>query len=49
MTFFNAALPLLGQLSKYRTKMLFQFAVQNLPSVFRNENDVVFALPLGVT
>jgi hypothetical protein len=28
MAFFDAALPLFGQLSKYRTEMSFQFAIQ---------------------
>jgi hypothetical protein len=48
-TFFAAACALLGRSSKYRAETLLQFAIQNLPPVFRNENDVVFALSLGVT
>jgi hypothetical protein len=44
MPFFDAAFSLLGQLPEYRTEMPLQFAVQHLPAVFWNENDVIFAL-----
>ncbi len=49
MAFLNTAFALFGQLSKHRTEMSLQFAIQHLPSVFRDENDMVFAVPLGVT
>ena len=48
VAFLDAAFPLFGQLSKYRTKMSLQFAIQHFPAVFWNENDVIFAVPLGV-
>jgi hypothetical protein len=48
MAFLDAAFPLFGQLSKYQTEMSLQFAIQHLPAVFWNENDVIFAFPLGV-
>src|SRR5271170_906935 len=48
MAFLDPAFPLFGQLSKYRTEMSLQFAIQHLPAVFWNENDVIFAVPLGV-
>jgi hypothetical protein len=46
--FLDATFSLFGQLSKYRTKILLQLAIQHLPAVFWNENDVIFAFPLGV-
>ncbi len=49
MAFLDTAFALFVQLSQHRTEMSLEFAVQHLPTVLRNENDVVFALPLGVT
>jgi hypothetical protein len=34
MAFFDAALPLFGQLSKYRTEMSFQFAISTFLRYF---------------
>jgi hypothetical protein len=53
VAFLDAAFPLFGQLSKYRTKMSLQFTIQHLPAVFWNEDDVIeddviFAVSLGV-
>src|SRR5271167_260681 len=48
MAFFDAALPLFGQLSKYRTEMSLQFAIKYRPTVFWDENDVIFAVPPSV-
>ena len=49
MPLLDPALALLHELPKHRPKILLQFAIQHLPAVFRNEDDVVLALPLGVT
>ena len=46
--FFDAALPLFGQLSKKRTEMSFQFAIEYLLTAFWDENDVIFAVPPSV-
>ena len=48
MPFFDAAFPLFGQLPEYRTEMSLQVPIQRPPGVFWNENDVIFAVPLGV-
>ena len=48
MPFFDAAFPLFGQLPEYRTEMSLQVPIQRPPAVFWNENDVIFAVPLGV-
>ena len=45
---FDAAFSLLGQLLEYRAEMSLQLAIQRLPAVFGYENDVIFAVPLGV-
>jgi len=48
MPFLDAALLLLGQSSEHLAQMLVQASVQHLPAAFRNENDVVPALPFRV-
>ena len=49
MPLLDPALALLSKLPKHRPKIFLQFAIQHLPAVFRNEDDVIFALSLGVT
>ena len=49
MAFFDPAIPVFRKLAEHRAQMLAQFTVQNLAPKLRNENDVVFALPLRVT
>jgi hypothetical protein len=44
----NPALLLLRRLAEHITKILAQLHIQRLPTTFWNENNVVFALPLGV-
>jgi hypothetical protein len=48
MPFLNPALFLLGQSSKYLTQMPAQISIQHFAPTFRNENNVVLALPLRV-
>ena len=49
MPLLDPALALLRELPKHRPKIFLQFAIQHLAAVFPNEDDVIFALPLGVT
>lgn len=48
MPVFNAAILLLGQLTKHLAQVLAQVSIQHLPAAFGNENNVVLALPLRV-
>ncbi len=49
MPLFDPALSVFRKFAKHLAQMLAQFAVQNFAPKPRNENDVVFALPFGVT
>ena len=49
MPFFDPALSVFRKFAKHLAQMLAQFTVQNFAPKLRNENDVVFALPFGVT
>jgi hypothetical protein len=48
MPLLDPALLLLGQLPEYLPKVLPQLTVQRLSPALRNENNVVFTLPLAV-
>ena len=45
MPLFDPAVSVFRKLAEHRSQMLAQLAVQNSASKFRNENDVVLALP----
>ena len=49
MTFFDAAVFVARKFVKDLTQMPTQLTVQDSTATFWNENNVVFALPLGVT
>jgi hypothetical protein len=49
MPFFNPALPVFCKLAEHLPQMLTQFAIENFAPKLRDENDVIFALPLRVT
>jgi hypothetical protein len=48
MPLLDPALLLLGQLLEYLPKVFPQLDVQRLSAALRNENNVVFAVPLAV-
>jgi hypothetical protein len=48
MALLDPAFLLLGQIVKDNAEMPSQFSVQRLPSVFRDEDDVIFAVPFRV-
>ena len=49
MPFLDPTLFLLCQLFEHLTKMLAQLPIQCLAPIFRDENHVIFAVPLRVT
>ena len=49
MPLFDVAFLLLGQTPEHRAKLPAHHSKERSPSVFRNEDNVVFALPFGVT
>jgi hypothetical protein len=49
MPFFNPALLLFCKTPEHLAQIPPQFCVQILPAVFRDENNVILALPTGVT
>ena len=49
LPFFDLAFLLLGQLAENFPEVLPQLPVRRLAVELRNEHDVAFALPLGVT
>ncbi|MBS1168245.1 MAG: hypothetical protein H6R00_4270 [Proteobacteria bacterium] len=48
VTFFHTAFPVLSQLPEHLPKVRAQSFVKRLPPAFRDENDVIFALPDAV-
>ncbi len=49
MPLFDPAFSVFRKLAEHLPQMLAQLAVKNLATKLRDENDVIFALPLGVT
>jgi hypothetical protein len=49
VAFLDPALVPLSQASKRLGQMRSEFLVHRLASTLRNENNIIFALPLGVT
>jgi hypothetical protein len=48
MPLLNPAFPLFSRFPQYLTKMLSQLALKDLPAVFRDEYNMIFALPSAV-